>query len=138
MSLSSALSIAQSSLLNVGRQTSVVSRNVLEASNPDYTPPHRRRLPARRPARASSRSSAPPTTSCFARTSARLSHWSGQSALSRGMDRLGLAVNGVDNARPPASAIGKLQEALQLYSASPSNRTSPRAPSMRRARSSAR
>ena len=36
MSLSSALSIAQSSIRNTARQTSIVSRNVLEASNPDY------------------------------------------------------------------------------------------------------
>ena len=36
MSLSTALNIAQSSILNTGRQTSVVSRNVLESNNPDY------------------------------------------------------------------------------------------------------
>ena len=37
MSLSSALSIAQSSIRNTARQTSIVSRNVLEANNPDYS-----------------------------------------------------------------------------------------------------
>ena len=36
MSLTSALSIAQSALLNTARQTSVVSRNVADASNSDY------------------------------------------------------------------------------------------------------
>src|SRR5690606_7011915 len=35
---------------------------------------------------------------------------------------LGLSVNGVGNASSPAMAIGELQKALQLYSASPSNR----------------
>ncbi|RUU23586.1 flagellar hook-associated protein FlgK, partial [Mesorhizobium sp. M6A.T.Ce.TU.016.01.1.1] len=37
MSLSTALSIAQSALMNTARQTSVVSRNVADASNPDYS-----------------------------------------------------------------------------------------------------
>ena len=37
MSLSTALSIAQSALRNTSRQTSIVSRNVSDASNPDYT-----------------------------------------------------------------------------------------------------
>ena len=38
------------------------------------------------------------------------------------MERLGLAVNGADNASSAATAIGQLQQALQTYSASPSNR----------------
>ena len=37
MSLTTALSIAQSALRNTSRQTSIVSRNVSDASNPDYT-----------------------------------------------------------------------------------------------------
>ncbi len=36
MSLSTALSVAQSALRNTSRQTSIVSRNISEASNPDY------------------------------------------------------------------------------------------------------
>ena len=36
MSLSSAFSIAQSALLTTSQQTSIVSRNVADASNPDY------------------------------------------------------------------------------------------------------
>ncbi|MBN9269146.1 MAG: flagellar hook-associated protein FlgK, partial [Mesorhizobium sp.] len=50
-----------------------------------------------------------------------LSAWSGQSTVSGGMDRLGLAVNGVDNASSPSTAIGNLQQALQLFATSPSN-----------------
>jgi flagellar hook-associated protein 1 FlgK len=38
------------------------------------------------------------------------------------MERLGLAVNGADNATSAATAIGQLQQALQTFSASPSNR----------------
>ena len=37
MSLSSALNIAQSSLKATSRQTSIVSRNVSDGSNPDYS-----------------------------------------------------------------------------------------------------
>ena len=120
MSLSSALSIAQSSIRNVGRQTSVVSRNVLEANNPDYS---------RRTAVVSS--TAPgahvvqvqraTSDQLFRQNLGALSQWSGQSTLYAGMERLGVAVNGVDNATSAATAIGRLQEALQLYSASPAN-----------------
>lgn len=120
MSLSSALSIAQSSLLTTSRQTTVVSRNVADASNPDYT----RRI-------ANVTSTAPGARSVdiqrsvneqlFRQNLAALSAWSGQSALSGGMDQLELSVNGVDNASSPSTAIGKLQDALQLYATSPSN-----------------
>ena len=39
-----------------------------------------------------------------------------------GLDRMGMSVNGPDNATSPATMIGKLQEAMQLYSSNPSNR----------------
>jgi flagellar hook-associated protein 1 FlgK len=120
MSLSSALSIAQSSILNTGRQTSVVSRNVLESQNPDY---------ARRSAVVSSSAPGARVVEIHRATNEQLfrhnlsaqSAWSGQGTLYYGMQQLGLAVNGVDNATSPANAIGELQKALQLYSASPSN-----------------
>ncbi|MBA3446684.1 MAG: flagellar hook-associated protein FlgK [Pseudaminobacter sp.] len=121
MSLSTALSIAQSSILNTGRQTSVVSRNVLESSNPDYA------------RRSSVLSSTAPgvrvvdiqratNETLFRQNLSALSSFSGQNALFAGMEQLGLAVNGVENTNSAAVAIGALQEALQLYSASPSNR----------------
>ncbi|WP_353644822.1 flagellar hook-associated protein FlgK [Mesorhizobium sp. WSM2239] len=120
MSLSTALSIAQSSILNTGRQTSVVSRNVLESQNPDY---------ARRSAVVSSSAPGVRVVEIHRATNEQLfrqnlsaqSAWSGQGALYYGMNQLGLAVNGVDNATSPANAIGELQKALQLYSATPSN-----------------
>lgn len=120
MSLSSALSIAQSSLLTTSRQTTVVSRNVADASNPDYT----RRI-------ANVVSTAPGARSVdiqrvtndllFRQNLSALSAWAGQDALSGGMDQLELAVNGVDNASSASTAIGDLQQALQLYATSPSN-----------------
>ena len=122
MSLTSALQIAQSALLANSRQTSVVSRNVADASNPDYsrraavvvsTAPGARAVEIQRAANAL----------LFRQNLAALSSWAGQSALYDGMDRLGLAVNGVDNASSPSTAIGNLENALQLYAATPSNQT---------------
>jgi flagellar hook-associated protein 1 FlgK len=120
MSLSSALSIAQSALLTTSRQTSVVSRNVSDASNPDYarrtatvvsTAPGARSIDIQRATNAQ----------LFRQNLSALSAWSGQTALSAGLDRLQLEVNGVDNATSASTAIGKLQNALQLYATSPSN-----------------
>ncbi|MBZ9881188.1 flagellar hook-associated protein FlgK [Mesorhizobium sp. CA10] len=120
MSLSSALSIAQSALLATSKQTSVVSRNVADASNPDYT----RRI-------AVMTSTAPGARAVeiqraanellFRQNLSALSAWSGQSALYNGMDQLELSVNGVDNASSPSTAIAKLQQSLQLYATTPSN-----------------
>ncbi|MEI8719656.1 flagellar hook-associated protein FlgK [Mesorhizobium sp. ISC11] len=120
MSLSTALSIAQSALMNTARQTSVVSRNVADASNPDYsrrqavvtsTAPGARSVDIQRAA----------NELLFRQNLAALSAWSGQNALYNGMDQLGVAVNGVDNASSPSTAIANLQQALQLYATSPSN-----------------
>lgn len=122
MSLSTALNIAQSSLLNNGRQTSTVSRNVQESRNPDYT---------QRTAVLSSTSSGVRVATIqrstndqlFRQNLSALASWNGQGALSDGMERLEIAVYGVDNASSPATALGNLQQALQTYSSSPSNRT---------------
>ena len=121
MSLTTALSIAQSALRNTSRQTSIVSRNVSDASNPDYT----RRI-------AVVTSTAPGARSIdiqraasellFKNNLGALSSLEGQRTLYDGTERLGLAVNGADNASSAATAIGALQQALQIYSASPSNR----------------
>ena len=121
MSLSTALNIAQSALQTTSRQTSVVSRNVSDAQNPDY---------ARRTAVVSS--TAPGSRvvqiqratneALFRQNLSALSSWSGQQALYAGMNRLELSVNGVDNTTSAATAIGRLQETLHLYSATPSNR----------------
>jgi len=122
MSLSTALNIAQSSILNTGRQTSVVSRNVLESNNPDYarrsgvlssTAPGARVIEIQRAT----------NDQLFRQNLSALSSWSGQGALQSGLDQLEMAVNGVDSSTSSATAVGKLQEALQLYSASPSNRS---------------
>lgn len=120
MSLSSALNIAQSALQTTSRQTTVVSRNVADASNPDYsrraatvvsTAPGARSVEIQRAA----------NELLFRQNLAALSAWSGQASLYNGMDRLSLSVNGVDNVSSASASIGNLQKALQLYSTSPSN-----------------
>jgi flagellar hook-associated protein 1 FlgK len=121
MSLTTALNIAQSALWNTSRQTSIVSRNVADASNPDYTrrsavimstAPGARFVDVQRAA----------SELLFKNNLKALSSFEGQQTLYDGMERLGLAVNGADNATSAATAIGQLQQALQTYSASPSNR----------------
>ncbi|MBN9237154.1 MULTISPECIES: flagellar hook-associated protein FlgK [Phyllobacteriaceae] len=120
MSLSSALNIAQSSLKATSRQTSIVSRNVSDGSNPDYsrrsamlvyTDPGVSVVKIRREA----------NDLLFRQNLSALSAWSGQGALAKGMDKLELQVNGVDNASSASTAIGNLQKALQLYATTPSN-----------------
>lgn len=121
MSLSSALNIAQSSLRNTAFQTGVVSRNVQEAGNPDYT--------RRTAVLASSVQGATVvdvkravSEQLFRQNLSAIAAASGQTTLFDGLERLGLGVNGIDNASSPATAIGRLQEALDLYAATPSNR----------------
>ncbi|UDL88544.1 flagellar hook-associated protein FlgK [Mesorhizobium sp. PAMC28654] len=120
MSLSTALSIAQSALMNTARQTSVVSRNVSDADNPNYT----RRISvvvSTAPGARTVDIQRQTNDLLFRQNLSALSAYSGQSALYNGMDQLDVAVNGVDNASSPSTAIGSLQQALQLYATSPSN-----------------
>lgn len=120
MSLTSALSIAQSALQNTSRQTSTLTRNVSEAQNPDY---------ARRSALLSSTGPGARVVEIqrttnellFRQNLSALASFSGQSTLYDGLQKLALDVNGSDNSNSAASALGRFQEALQLYSAAPSN-----------------
>lgn len=122
MSLSTALNIAQNSLLNTQRQTSVVSRNIANAYNPDY---------ARRTAVLSSLTPGAHVAVINRATDAALrqqsisalSGWKAQETIVKSLDWLTQSINGVDNATSPNALIGDLQEAIQLYSGNPSNRT---------------
>ena len=122
MSLSTAFNIAQSSLFNNARQTSILSRNVQESDNTNYT---RRQavLASMVPGVQTVAVQRSTNDQIFRQNLSALSSWAGQSALSDGLERLETMVNGVDNASSPATAIGKLQQALQAYSAAPSNST---------------
>jgi flagellar hook-associated protein 1 FlgK len=122
MSLSTALSIAQNSLLNTQRQTSVVSKNMANQYNGDYS---RRAavISSLGPGSQVATISRATSTALFKQNLAALSGWTAQSTIVDGLDHLQLAVNGVDNATSPATLIGTMQRALEFFSATPSNRT---------------
>ena len=122
MSLSTALNIAQNSLLNTQRQTSVVSRNIADAYNPDYS---RRTaiLSSLAPGAQVATIRRATDAALFRQNLSALSGWKAQATIVTGLDQLNVSVNAIDNATSPAVMVGKLQEALQLYSATPSNRT---------------
>ncbi|MGN6583165.1 MAG: flagellar hook-associated protein FlgK [Rhizobiaceae bacterium] len=120
MSLTTALSIAQTALFNTSRQTSVVSSNIANAGNEDY---------GRRSAvTATAGNGAQIVTiqraandALFRQNIEALSSYQGQSALRDGLNQLELAINGSDNSTSPATLLGQLQQAINLYSATPSN-----------------
>lgn len=122
MSLASALNIAQSALGAVSRQTSIVSRNVTNAGDSDYNRREAALVGAAPGLRATEIRRAADEL-LLRRNLQAASAWSGQSALRDGLERLGLSIHGVDGNASAAAAFGKLSEALQTYSASPSNRT---------------
>jgi len=120
MSLSTALSIAQSTLLNTSRQTTVVSRNVSEGSNPNY---------ARRSAILATAANGAQVVEVrratnevlFRQNLASTSSAAGQSRLLDGMNTLNIDVYGIEHSNSPATVIGQFMQALQVYSSSPSN-----------------
>lgn len=122
MSLSSVLNTAQSSLTNTSRQTSVVSRNITNAYNTDYT---RRQavLASTAPGARVVSITRAADAALMRQNSDALSVWHAQNTLATGYERLSLSVNGVENSTSPAMRLGELQMALQTYSASPGDRS---------------
>lgn len=122
MSLSTALNIAQQSLLNTQRQTSVLSRNIANAQNADYS----RRTAVLSSLAPGSRVAViqrSTDAALFKQGISSISGWSAQSTMMSGLDRLSSSVNGVNHTSSPAVLLGRFQEALQLYASTPSNRT---------------
>lgn len=120
MSLTTALGIAQRSLLSTSRQTSVVSQNISNVQNPDYS---RRSavLVSSAPGARTVEIQRATNVALFKNNLAALSSHAGQSTLLSGIENLTLSVNGVENARSASMLIGKLQQALQSYGTTPSN-----------------
>ncbi len=120
MSLSTALSIAQSALLNTQRQTTVVSRNISESANPNYA---RRGTMLSTAANGASIVDIRRSTSdvLMRQSLGALSAWSAQDTLLNGLNALDINVFGIDNANHPSRLLGDLQSALQTYSSAPSN-----------------
>jgi flagellar hook-associated protein 1 FlgK len=120
MSLSTALSIAQSTLLNTSRQTTVVSRNVSEGSNPNYA--RRSAILITAPNGAQVIEVRRATNEVlFRQNLGSTSSAAGQTRLLSGMDSLNIDVYGVEHSNSPATVIGQFMEAMQVYSSSPSN-----------------
>ncbi|MGI9353870.1 MAG: flagellar hook-associated protein FlgK [Rhizobiaceae bacterium] len=120
MSLGTALKIAQHSLFNVTRQTNVVSRNITDATNENYT----RRQGVIESNSLGSRVVVTRTNADALLSSARLDALAdseAQSLLADRLDQLNTTLNGVDGAGSPATALNRLHNSLQTYSANPSN-----------------
>jgi flagellar hook-associated protein 1 FlgK len=122
MSLSTALSTAQRTLSNTASQTSVVSRNISNASNPDYS---------RREAVLSStlHGASIVTTrraqdeTLFRYTMNGTANVSSQKTLLDGLENLKAIFGGNDYETAPATLIAKFRDTLSTYAAKPSETT---------------
>lgn len=122
MSLSSAINTAQTSLSNTATQTSVISRNISNASNPDY---------ARRSAILSSTLSGANIITTqrahndplFREGLTSLASASGQQALLEGLESLKALYGGNNYETAPATLLANLRDTLQTWSVKPSEST---------------
>jgi len=120
MSLSSALLTAKSSLAATSKQTSVVSRNIAGANDPDYS---RRTASLVSGPYGSlyvgiSRSADEALFNKFIQSNSTASS---SSILAGGLDRLSSLYSADNYSGSPAALIADLRDALQTYAASPSN-----------------
>ncbi|MEP0944764.1 MAG: flagellar hook-associated protein FlgK [Rhizobiaceae bacterium] len=120
MSLTSALQTAQNSLLNVTRQTSIVSRNVTDAGTEGYS----RREGVIDSSNLGSRvvvvRNGVESQLSIANLEA-LSESKAQSLISDRLDQLSITINGLDGSRSPSEGLVSLHNSMQAYSAEPSN-----------------
>lgn len=120
MSLTTALNIAQSSLRSLTRQTSIVSSNVANAQNPDYT---------RRSAAIESTNGGVrfvevrrhTSDGVFSSALRALSDGQAQSTLSDRISTLRANLLGSDDSLSLQSYMSELQNALQTFAGAPSN-----------------
>ncbi|MCY0093531.1 flagellar hook-associated protein FlgK [Hoeflea ulvae] len=122
MSLSSAISTAQSSLSNYSTQTSLLSRNISNASNPDYS---------RRSASLATSSAGAQVVSIqraqdqilLEKTVSSTATASGQNALLDGLANLKDIMGGNDYESAPATLISSMRDTLATYAAKPGEST---------------
>ncbi len=119
MSLTSAIRTAQSSLHTTSTQTAITSRNVAGASDPGYS--RKIAVVTTGPDGASRMLSVKRAAdkSLFDAMIGATSRASGQQALVDGLNALEGTLGDPENDRSPAALIGALNDALQLYSATP-------------------
>lgn len=122
MSLASAISTAQTIFSNTGKQTAVVSQNIANVGNADYS----RRLalmgvdadgqPFLKVQRAQN-------DALFKQNISGISDASAQSRLLAGLERIQSAFGGADYPTSPATYLTSFRSSLQTYAASPGNVT---------------
>jgi flagellar hook-associated protein 1 len=120
MPLSTALNIAQNSLLSVTRRTGMVARNVAEAGNSGYA----RRIALQESTAPGARISGfrRAVDAELARANRQaLSDSSAQTTLADGIDQLHAALNGADGSLSHATFLTELHNRIQTWSASPSD-----------------
>lgn len=120
MSLTSALNTAQSLLSNTSTQTSVISKNISNASNANY---------ARRSAEVTSngwgaeivRLSRATDDVLFRATLMDTASASGQNTLLKGLDQIRGLLGGNEYERSSSALLGRFQDALQIFASQPGN-----------------
>ena len=119
MSLSSALSTSGASLAALSKETAIVSRNVSNASNADYARKTAKLVTGLDGAAHVAGVSRAVNVALAAAALHVGSAAARDKALSDGYDQLSATLGGTDFGQSPATAIGKLSDALQQLSAAP-------------------
>lgn len=122
MSLSSAISIAQQAFSNTAQQTAIVSKNIANAGNADYS---------RRLALLGSTSNGAQVVSIYRaqneallkQSIASIGEASGQARLRDGLELLKSALGGNDYETAPSKLLSDFRNSLQTFAATPGNKT---------------
>lgn len=122
MSLSSAINTAQSSLSNTATQTNIVSRNISNASNPDY---NRRNaaLATTLPGAQVVSIQRAQDQAMFRQTISSSATASGQQTLLTGLTNLKNILGGNDYESAPATLLASMRDTLSTYAAKPGENT---------------
>lgn len=123
MSLTSALNTAQRSLSNTATQTSVVSKNVSNASNPDYSRREAVLATALLGGAAVVTVQRSQDVTLFRYTMAGTANFSSQKALLDGLQNLKAIYGGNNYEAAPATLLARFRDTLSTYAAKPSEIT---------------
>lgn len=122
MSLSSAINTAQSMLSNTAKQTSIISQNIANSGNADYS----RRSAILATALGGSHIvgiDRAQNAALLRQLMSSVSGSSGQDSLLAGLEKLKATMGGNDYESSPATLIAALRDALQTYATKPSDAT---------------
>jgi flagellar hook-associated protein FlgK len=123
MSLTSALNTAQRSLSNTATQTSVISRNISNASNPDYSRREAVLASALLGGAAVVTIQRAQDATLFRYTMSGMASASSQKSLLSGLENLKAIYGGNDYETAPATLISRFRDTLSAYAAKPSEIT---------------